>query len=449
MIRIANRFPLKLAAFEEFFLYKDRDSHPSTFFCSVLFSQPLDRKVAELATQVVGERHPLATSIVNTTYRTPSWSKSVEPIAIDWVETPVSIADLQQTQIDIERRPGLRIFAFDGNADATLGGINSVITFVVHHVAFDGLGFLQFLKDWIQCYRSISRTSLEQARLDFPVLQIPRRCRPNVSFGESLRLLPGQWKSVRATIQVLKRKVIPLTSGVTTHERQPSPLFASSLRLSSTQTRALKRYAKSKGASLNSVLLRDLFTTIVNWKKQEGNKTPGTHLRLMVPINERTKLFRKMAACNHCTMINLDRTPMEIGDETELLQGIEQELGVIAKWKLSLNFWRALEVFRWLPGGLNRFAGDEVSATMLLTNVGRILPKLMSKAGTEEQELAIEDFEVLPPLAFGTAAAMAACYVKNELRIAFQFDETLVSPKDFERLVTLYNNKLQANISHV
>ena len=271
---------------------------------------------------------------------------------------------------------------------------------------------------------------------------VPTRCRPTLGIRQSLKLLPGQWKSVRATLQILRRVAIPLTAWKPpgeVPERVPSVVRTD---FSADETYALKQYASAKSASLNSILLRDLFVAIDQWQATLSEPPEGTHLRLMVPINERSRVHRQAAACNHCTMINLDRTRDEVRDSNALLASIEQEMNVIHRWKLSLNFWRALSLFRRLPGGLKRFASNDVSATALVTNVGRLKPALTAQPGSDEELLKTTDIDFVAPLMFGTVGAFTIAYLHGTMKITLQYDSLFVTREQVEQLVACFRRNL-------
>ena len=172
----------------------------------------------------------------------------------------------------------------------------------------------------------------------------------------------------------------------------------------------------------------------------------------MIPINERGVEHRHSAACNHCSMINLERTRIEVHNPTELLASIEQEMGVIQKWKLSLNFWRALSVFRWLPNGLRRVQTSEVAATASLTNLGRLrLTSNVAARATDPPNspnpLRLTNFEIAAPLMHGTMAAFAVAYFQNELKVTVQYDPHHLTVEQAQQLMDQFQATLTGNLS--
>ncbi len=451
-----SRFPLRLVPWEEFFYYKHCPSHPVTFFAAFEFSQPLDPHAAEEAFRQVCRRQPLARAVVQAQGNRLFWIESAPP-QFQWSDRPLTVDDLEHGDLDIQATPGLRIIAFAGDPLTAPRPRPATILAIIHHVAFDGLGVLQILLDWLQSYQAWQRTghwdtqpdptttAMEESRLH-------ARCRPARGWRDSLRLLPGQWKSLRASVHLLGRRAIALvdaSSRETTDSRKPQ---VARLRFDPATTGALKQAAAARSASLNSLLLRELFAAIDDWQTAGAIPAPGTHLRIMVPINERQREHRDLPACNHCTMIHLDRTRAEVREPTAMLASIEQELRVIQRWKLSWNFWRGLAVLRWLPGGLRRFRGSATLATASLTNLGRL--RLTSHLATDSVDppgttapLRLLDCEIVAPLVEGTMAALAVSVVNSTLRITLQSDADHLTDAQAIDLLERYEQRILANLS--
>lgn len=456
-----NQFPLRLVAFEEYFLHNHRENRPATFFLRIEFGQQLNRRLAETALEINCHRHPLSRCVVKLSSTRPQWELSDQLPALSWQDNPTCIENVNR-DLDITTQPGIKIFAYDGVKQTEQGSVDSFessienepsasLLFVVHHVLFDGLGFLQWVSDWMHCYRALQLEPKHNVANQFAELPLPNRCQPDLGFFEKFRLLPGQWKSVRATFQILRRTVIPLIATKRSQTPKAQDSGFARLHLSADETMRLKTHSAGKDISLNSQLVSDLFVTIAKWQTKAGKLPAGSHFRVMVPINERSRKHRTMASCNHCTIINLDRTRDEVANPAELASGIEQEMSVISRWKLSLNFWRGIELFRMLPGGLEKhLQGDHVTATALFTNLGRVIPKLMTVKSRENQTasepLRVSDFEAFAPLTHGLVVAFALAYVHQQLRITLQFDRQFVTQEQAEALLVEFRQRILSNL---
>lgn len=471
---------LSLTAFEEFFLINDRPNSPSTFVVQVRFNSIIDKEAAELAVLKANRSHPLSRCKVARIKGRPHWVASELEPTIQWQDHENVAGFKMNNVLDITSGPPLKIVASnDPNANT------SSMFFLIHHVAFDGLGFFQWFSDWIRQYRvaplHFTETTFETSPDEFELKKqanlLQKRCRPDLSFWESVQLLPAQWKSVRAAFQVFKRKAIPLiasaqdesktadqnTRGLDS-ERPPSNQSVLFRHFTCEESSKLRLAAKAMGTSANSVAIRDLYTAISQWQSS-GTIRAGTHFRLMVPINERRGHDSAMSACNHCTIINLDRTPEEVADSDGLLASIDQEMRVVRQWRLSLNFWRALSVFRYLPGGLSKICNDEVSATALITNVGqalrsvRVATSKASEANSEKgfpdkrlppnRTLELSGYDVMATLSQGVIAAFCLYYFDDSLTISMTFNQDHLVTTKAEALLEQFKTHLVASMNAI
>lgn len=465
--------PIPLTAFEEFFLLNDRPGSPSTFIIQIRFISPLDKEVSAIAVRKANQNHPLSRCKIEIRRGKPSWVPCEQEPKIQWRNVePVPGSDVNNF-LDITAGPPIQIFGCNGT-----GSPSATLVFLVHHVAFDGLGFFQWLADWVHAYRTTSGqrttspeavlhadcsiTEKEQNRMD---RELAKRCRPGLGIWNSIRLLPAQWKSVRAAFQVLKRKAIPLNTPrewQATNQTTPQPqldcdqsiLF---LKFDREETSRLSSMARRLGTTVNRLAIRDLFVAINSWQLKNQVDRKGTHFRLMVPVNERTENHGDMTACNHCTIINLDRTPEELSDAEKLLASINRELNVVRIWKLSLNFWRALSVFRRLPGGLAKICNDEVSATALITNVGqplrgfRLPDSLSGDQGeqaknSKHQNLELSGYDIMATLSQGVIAAFCLYYFDGCLTISQTFDKQQLKTVEAQELLDQFRDRFELGV---
>lgn len=163
-------------------------------------------------------------------------------------------------------------------------------------------------------------------------------------------------------------------------------------------------------------------------------------------------------------MINFDFPRTEVQAESTLLEDIDQTFSVIRRWRLSFNCWRAMRIFRGLPGGLKKFAENEsIAATALLTNVGRTLqnyavlnshaPVAQSLCGTgntiqvatERMPLRVANIRAYPPLQRGMVLAIVLYYFNHALRISAQYDERFLRAVDAQHLMDGFRQELMRN----
>ncbi len=436
----------RLTPIEELFFYDDRPGWPATFFGRLKLSGELDRELAELAHQSVIQRHPLAAANIRAVRPKQLWWNRVDTVdTFRWAAARTDESWAPMSGIDLRHDAPLRVWCFSNSQ-------GSNIVFQVHHAAFDGLGAFQLLTDWLTVYHRLVNGKKTGGRAlrqyDSELLNI--RCRPSQSTREQIRLLPGQWKSARAAFQFFNRKAIPLAScesrdpDCAVQCTQPSVITR---KLTPAETLQFREVARTNRSTANDLLARDLFVTIRRWFESNDASIQGSHVRIMIPVNERTLRHRRLPACNHCTMINLDRSLPQIEDSQELLGDIHQEMSVIKKWQLSLNFWRTLSFSRWLPGGLSRRTKtSECMATTVLTNLGDLLTRArlpQSDGKLVSGNVCVEDFELVVPLRPGTAAGFAVFYYQDRLCISMHYQNDVMSVQQAEAFADLFLQQLR------
>ena len=432
-------FPLKLKSFERLFLFADRKENPSTFIFELKFTGSLRREIADSAIQYAVQAHPLSRCQIKLHGSKTSWVPTNTDPQIEWCDEPVDRRNVVDLDLIITDGPPLRLFAHDGREDA------ASMVILIHHCAFDGLGALQWIEDFLSAYRKLeSGELLPQKKLDTQLLQ--NRCQPNLSWVKWLRLLPGQWRSVRETYRVITREAVPLVAPVDPIEPDRRYPGYAIFKLSEKETSELKRFAAKRRASLNSMIARDVLVAIKKWQAAQQIDPTGAYFRLMIPIDERGRAMRKMPACNHCTIINLDFLPKNVSPDDSIVTEIDRRMTLIRNWKLSFNFWRAIRFFDYLPGGLKRYSEREgTNATALLTNIGRVFQKFIASSNAPEQ-MSLADFQAYAPLARGVYGAFVVYNFNNELRVSLHYDTRLTSLDAVNELMGIFRAQLLANL---
>ena len=166
----------------------------------------------------------------------------------------------------------------------------------------------------------------------------------------------------------------------------------------------------------------------------------------MIPINERTSRHRSLPACNHCTIIGLDRSREQLRNESQLLTSIQREMNITREWKLSFNMWRLLSLMRRLPGGIKRHVEQrQCRATCVLTNLGdlsRIIRQSRRQNSGQEDGIDVVWFEPVAPVLWGTAASFCVFYFEKQLCVAMRSDPKQMTPVGAGQLANLYESRL-------
>ena len=304
-------FPLPLKGFEELFVVDDRPPHyPAAFSFQLTFDHSLDTTRAQQALDMVVARQPMLRSRLETVGGSDQ--------AFRWIEDRSC-----QPQVNVcEARDGTvdRFKPFDlpneppFELTLQVQPTGTQMTLRFHHAAFDGLGALQVMGNWMRAYDGLvagtttdSSASSLGYRLDLPMLAT--RCTSGLSLTERLRLMPLGWLSSLGFWYFFRHRPIPLAPA---NRVTPAPEAGSSMvvhRLNQSVTQRLAARAKEVGVTANDAIVAELYPTLKQWQAENQIAPVGSHFRVTVPINERTARHRRMPACNHCTMISLDERP--------------------------------------------------------------------------------------------------------------------------------------------
>lgn len=454
-------FPLALKPFEELFLHQDQPPNwPATMALVVRVSGKLEERLAEAALEHVSNNQPLLRSVVDVdasgkffwqqTDRSPE-STCVQ--ATESGESPSKRAPNFWRPFDLRTEPPLRLQLVAGTSQST-------VKFNFHHAAVDGIGALQIASEWMVAYDKLFRgQTLQVCSQSQNAQMLERRCGSNLRLREMLRLARWHWLSLFGVANFLLNKPIPLKlllSPVSERQRQAYVPRIETRRLSINETESLKKTAIELGATVNDLLVLETMRAIRAWQR-EHSTGQGTHLRVSIPINERTIRRRRLPACNHCTIVSLDRRPQQLDAEfgsaeyRRLIAELHREIRLVRDWRLGLMFWRGLRVRRFLPGGIKRSAISQTcESTCLLTNLGEMEKRLRLAQQHEKLvfgEYAIECLDLIAPMRYGTNISICASYYRQQLCLTMQWDTSVLTQEEASELLDLLvTNLLQIRL---
>jgi hypothetical protein len=137
---------------------------------------------------------------------------------------------------------------------------------------------------------------------------------------------------------------------------------------------SLQNRARREGVTLNDLLTRDVCLALAKWNKRHGIAGFWKPIRVVVPVNLRSKAQEAMPAANFVGMVFVDRKPAWYVSSRWLLKTISWELSVIKRLRLALAFVRGTAVVGRIPGGLRFLTrAARCCATGVFSNVGRVL----------------------------------------------------------------------------
>lgn len=442
-----------LTPFEHLMLADDRPAYPMTFFMRARVAGAVDGvRLRSAAVKALG-RHPLlgarvrggdARRRVGALY----WEMPAGAVTphIDLAAEGTPFRYPQATAaLDLTSEPGVRIFVRTDAAGAW-------IWLQIHHAVADATGAAQFLEDVLIAYADDGALGNVRARVLEPALLANRAAFHVSRREERLRLIKDLgriwrfFKQFPAPLAAAPGEPVPRTvTGA------PGPAAVAHVLLPQ-QVEALRSEAHRHGATVNDLLLTDLFRTLAAWNTESGARP---HIRLAMAINLRLAADRAMPAANVVSMCFLDRKGSEaLGDPAALLAGVARETSDIKRYRLGLALIRVARLAGKLPGGLRRLMTPtgpwQCMSTAVLSNLGA--PFAQSALPRDERgclkagPLTLEGLEFLPPIRPATRASFGVVSFRGELRLALHYDPRWFSPTAARSLMNQYVHVLEASM---
>jgi hypothetical protein len=417
-------FPLPLEAFEQYMLADDNTHQPMILVRQLLLSGYLQQSAFESAIEKAMERHPLLRALVrNLGRQQPCWVTAgiLEP-RVDWAEIGRPLQTRMGEYLDLTAEVGLRVWIRQG--------VRSVIvTLQFHHACIDGTGAIQFITDLLAFYGGLTCGAEdpvpELSQLQQELLRQRGRIPAPVAGKSDSRV--GWRQKVTKLFRFVTRRPSPLRpphgSGDSLNTCPPFPGIVSHT-FTDEETLSLKRVAKQRGASLNDLLLRDLFLVIEAWNSEQGGEGAGRWLRIMMPVNLRTKEFSGLPAANLLSYGFLTRDCRECDEPDLLLAGISRETREIKFGGSAMMFLKNINRMRKLGGGLKRISDPrKCYATVVLSNVGDITTRLAGSLPSQNGRLVAGDVVLeavrgCPPLRQNTRAVFHVMTYCGEMTVA-------------------------------
>jgi hypothetical protein len=444
--KTASIFPLPLVAFERYMLADDRPEYPMTFTLTLRLAGTVDREAFEAAADEALARHPLLVALVEgSSRRRPRWvSSGARRPPLDWGGLAAPLRCPRGEAIDLAREPGLRLWVRQGDGRAEVTG-------QFHHACCDGIGGLVFFGDVLACYAmrvaegddlpALKPSAIERlrARGDLGRGRVPWRRR-------LARLLGTLSHAARFSYQRPTSLAAPPAAPLSS---RPEPFSGTCRReLSEEVSGRLREVARRRGATVNDLLLRDMFLTIAAWNTRWGRGSRRAWLRILMPANLRVVGERAMPAANVVGMSFLSRRAGACDDAGRLLDGIRRETLDVKRTRRGLRFIHVIEWAQRLCGGMPRLlVGDRCVATAVLSNVGdaarwftATFPRRSGRlmAGN----LVLEGVTGAPPIRPKTSAAVMISRCAGETSVSLRCDPRRFAPERAEGLLAAYVDRL-------
>lgn len=431
-------FPLPLSSIERLHLHDDWPEFPNQIFARVRLRGELQPELARQALLVATRRHVWNQAVARR--RSGGrwfWEQdSASQPEFVWSDSE----ELSRFErLDLTRGPVCRLVGRRLPAGCEL-------TFQVHHAVADGLGGLQYLRDWLVIYDNLVAGSAPErglGQLDPERLLGRNRLgllkpryllniwRQAIGLFGASKFLFRRFATIAGHPPLEDRAAIPPADEAWPHYR--------AVAWAEEELAGLRARLRRAGITLNDWLLAGVFHTLDQWHEEQfGRKLEGWS-RLIVPINLRTAEDRLLPAANRASLVQLDRRPQVEPDQLGLARGISYELGLIRDWQLDRMFLllvRGMSISdAWLRSAVGR---RQPRATSMLTNLGKPLLRLglpLEGGKVLAGGLRLEELDVVGPIRFRMPLSFAVAEYGGQLRLTAHFDSRRLQAERVEQLL--------------
>ncbi len=432
-------FPAPLSAFEQYLLFDNRASFPLDFFVNLEVEGTLDVVCLETAFREALKSHSLLAASVFRKGRRFFWRASDQEPSF---ESHQSDQSFEKTAIDIFSEPGVRMYVIRRPDCYEL-------IFQFHHSATDGLGAFGLISDVLLKYAGEFDGTVQCPPRDVAKLADRYLCGYH---SESVwSRVVKTTKGLLGTREFLGAKIAPVVA----HEPnidQPRnaadfPRYLSH-EFTANETDALKRHAKSRGVSLNTLLICDAFIAVDRAKSRFECYRQDEYIRIAVPGNLRaTRVNDGIPAANFFSMTFPVRNPSQIKDHDALLRSVHKEVQDGRKCFYFATFYLCLKVVRKLPGLLKRMVNvAHCQTTLLLTNLGRAIsefPRESADSPIKFGDAVVSQVEIVAPMRPYQSIAVSTLEYSGRQIVTLSYDPRVHSDADAEDLLKDFASQLQ------
>jgi hypothetical protein len=438
-------WPLTLTAFERYMWCDSRPTSPMTHFVILRCSGPLDEAAFRTAVAGAVDRHPLLRARIEGRETGPArWVRApAAPPACDVAGAAAPLRLPGTEELDLRRENGFRAWV-RGDADET------VIRLQFHHACCDGVAAIRFVEDILVAYDHLVRRGTGAP--PWPPLRpdrLPRRADFGLSpLGKALRLPLDFWGVVIGYLLFILPRATPAAAphepalGADELATLPEAVVHA---FSPADTARLLAAARSAGATVNDVLLRDFFLALAawNWEHLPGLETQ--FVRIMVPFDLRTAADDALPAANVVGMVNIDRLMhrQRPRDRSALLRSVRLEM----RYQKTLRFGIAANriaaaiqaALRIRPGWSDALYGvQRCMTTAVVSNWGRLFdrsPLARDDGRLVAGGLVVEAVESVSPQRINSGLGFAISTYAGRLTLTLNYDRRRFTRGDAEALL--------------
>jgi hypothetical protein len=208
--------------------------------------------------------------------------------------------------------------------------------------------------------------------------------------------------------------------------------------------------AKRLGASLNVLLVRDLFLILDQWNRQYSPDHHSRTIRIFIPINLRRPIHRRMPASNMVSLLLLNRAANQLTDPVRLLGDLQTQIEQTLRLRKFLAFIPALKLLGMIPGRLAALMQrTQCRASAVMSNLG-VLGTRSRLLGRDRRlisgDVILESVEVVLPRRPLTHAVFAALSYAGKLSLTLSYEPRWIDAAGGRELLESFVQQLKGSM---
>ncbi len=439
-------FPLAMTPLEQYLVMEDHPRQPMTAFVQLTFSQEPRRDVLHQALMRAIHRNPLLASRIDCSRNVWRWvyDREFRPAFLSYVDQP-PVRGRNVWPIDLRNEPGLRAWIHPHQN-------NWRLLFQIHHACADGIGMRKFALDMLIAYSRAFAAPGSQLKSASRIDRLEHERLLHRGSIEHLTSVPPikpltTWQRIKNNYYFFFQPPLPL-QGVQRAPLKPTathcPEPVASLQFSLEESNVVLEKARQTGAGLNDLGLAILFHQCRKWHEQHSKRGPKKRIRLLMPLDIRTKDDMRLSAANRLSFGFLGRTHSQCNDFEKLLASVQAETQHIKDTKVYIDFLKGIVIcqskprlFRWVLGK------SQNMATAIFTYGGDIhrgLSRIFEDESDRKRvgDVLWEDVWAAPPTRSNTNIALGFCISRGRICMSLSWNREALTQDEAHRFLNDY-----------
>jgi NRPS condensation-like uncharacterized protein len=213
-------------------------------------------------------------------------------------------------------------------------------------------------------------------------------------------------------------------------------------------TSRLGTLARSRGVTVNDLLLMVCLQQARAWNAVAGLARPNKWIRIAVPISMRTARSSGLPACNRVSYALVTHRMRECDEPRSLLARIHDKTAGLMTGREGAIAWKLFRALRRIPGGLRcMLSWWSCAGTLVLANVGDIRRRTRTRFPQQggywqAGSVVVERITGVSPVRPNTLAAIGVAEYGGQMTISLRTDGTMLNREDSELFLKQFCERL-------